>query len=117
MMLIPDEGAVLQLIPASGAVEFYWRRDDQMKPFRLPLIAYAVVVSWSSAAELTRELDGKYSSAPRLPRDEDHGHGYSTCVEPVVLADNGQPTTWSELREDWDFAYRPDYRVVTKEDA
>ncbi|HEY3713871.1 MAG TPA: hypothetical protein VGL39_05025 [Jatrophihabitantaceae bacterium] len=92
MSLIPTDGTVLQLIPATGTVEL----ECSDEKWQLPLIAYGVVVSYVDAA-------------PGATLPGDHVE-YEADVQPVVLVD-GMPTALrSYIRYDVDG--HPTWRVV-----
>ena len=53
----PTQHSVLQLIPASGAVEFTARDDDDETAWTLPMIGYGVVVTWVDEEGIQTDVD------------------------------------------------------------
>lgn len=93
MPIIPTRGSVQQIMPAAGAVEFTTPHET----WTLPLVAYAVVVRYVSTDD------------PHARDIGDHVE-VETTIEPVVIYDDGGPTTLHSYLEDctpW-----PQWRVI-----
>lgn len=80
---VPTVGSVLSFTPASGEVAFIVADGE----FRLPMVGWAVVVTWANASEV------------------------ETDVQPVVIIPSGGPLdVWSYVHTEFDTP--PSWRVV-----